>query len=145
MSIALVSCFADFCLLQLLVTMNVTEKIYKCGHCGDTNDSLESLKEHMVSVHVSGQQTRIIAGAVQQPAAAVASTSAEMMVIDTEQPAPNPMPAPEPLKKPSKFKCGNCGILVGSMDELKSHMLSDHVKDSETAKELSKPDIPQKG
>lgn len=125
--------------------MEATEKIYKCGHCGDTNDSLESLKQHMVSVHMPAQ---LPAATIHQQTPVASTSAPELMVIDAEQLQPNQLTVQqEPAKKsaPAKFKCGHCGLLVNGLDGLKEHMLSAHVKDSETAKELAKAAIPQKG
>lgn len=123
--------------------METTEKIYKCGHCGDTNDSLESLKQHMVSVHMPTQAPPIPTP-VHRPAAS--TSGGDLMVVEAD-PSHLPIRQDRPIKKPtsSKFKCGHCGVVVNGLDGLKAHMLSDHVKDNETAKELAKADIPQKG
>lgn len=124
--------------------MAAAEKIYKCGHCGATNDSLESLKQHMVEVHMPAApqispQFHSEPVEISHPAAIAVG---KPMEVDAEPPPP----LSEPAEKKGKFKCGHCGVIVTSMDGLKNHMIEAHVKDSETAKELSKPqNIPDKG
>lgn len=129
------------------------EKIYKCGHCGDVNESLESLKHHMVSMHMPSQETPVsshmdtsMASTSHMDASMPSTSSGDMpstMVTDDEQSQAS-MSSLD--RRPGKFKCGHCGIIVSYMDDLKSHMLTQHVKDQETAKEISKIDnVPEKG
>lgn len=109
--------------------MATAEKIYKCGHCGTTNDSLESLKQHMLDVHMSGpvnpvnQVTQVTDDSPikQSPEP---STSSVVSVPKPVQVTPQAEPKPA-----GRFKCGHCGIIVATMDKLKSHMLTTHVND----------------
>lgn len=123
--------------------MAAAEKIYKCGHCGATNDSLESLKQHMVDVHMptAPQITPQFQPEPVEISHAGSVAVEKPMDLDADQTS-----VPEAAEKKGKFKCGHCGVIVTSMDGLKNHMIEAHVKDSETAKELSKPqNIPDKG
>ena len=142
-----------------------TEKIYKCGHCGTTNDSLESLKQHMLSSHMAPQLhptaagdaqlsqqvvqqqvpqlgTQVVSQVVpQQVTSDIEQESNSLVVtqpktIDAAQTSQSLMIPPVPpqpdvirAKPPGKFKCGHCGIIVTTMDKLKSHMLTTHVND----------------
>ncbi|XP_067932695.1 zinc finger protein 823-like isoform X2 [Watersipora subatra] len=122
-----------------------TEKIYKCGHCGTTNDSLESLKQHMLNSHMTPQLEPVSAASdsllpqqiVSQVVPHIVPESTSSVIAHTkldESLHVNPLhmaPAPsQPITKPpGKFKCGHCGIIVTTMDKLKSHMLTTHVND----------------
>lgn len=133
--------------------MATPEKIYKCGHCGTTNDSLESLKQHMLDAHMSGGA--IHTGNV-NPILSEASTSSivsepkhmeESSVMPSEPPPPlTTLPGPDiPKEKPpGKFKCGHCGIIVSTMDKLKSHMLTTHVSD-QAGQHANQQHSPMKG
>lgn len=119
------------------------EKIYKCGHCGATNDSLMSLKQHMVDVHMPNMQMHQTQQH-QQPQSVQSQSMVEAPNISTDD--SQTQSSFDAKRKTTKFKCGHCGILVASVDELRSHMLSDHVEDSELAKELAQSqNVPEKG
>ena len=110
------------------------DKIYKCGHCGMTNDSLESLKHHMLTAHMPTQPEDSLAAAgdatvPQQPVTAQVAIPIQpdpsTSSVETQPKAPEGIaPATD---KPGRYKCGHCGIIVASMDKLKSHMLTSHV------------------
>lgn len=127
-----------------------TEKIYKCGHCGTTNDSLESLKQHMLSTHMSSthlapqlepasgdapMQQQVIPQLISQETTESSSSIVthpkfgELPQVSHSQVSSHPGPTEMRTKPPGRFKCGHCGIIVTTMDKLKSHMLTTHVND----------------
>jgi len=104
-----------------------TDKIYKCGHCGTTNDSLDSLKQHMLEAHMSNPPSQPNAAAGDSLSLPVEKPSTSS-VVSVPKPVQPTDPPSEP-KPAGRFKCGHCGIIVATMDKLKSHMLTTHVND----------------
>lgn len=110
------------------------DKIYKCGHCGMTNDSLESLKTHMLTAHMPTQPEdpmsdpgEVAVPQVQTPVPTIISAPLDPSTSSVEtQPKASTVSIPA-ADKPGRYKCGHCGIIVASMDKLKSHMLTSHV------------------
>lgn len=104
------------------------DKIYKCGHCGMTNDSLESLKTHMLTAHMPAQpEAPAAAGDAPQQEEAIPAQAPIDPSTSTVETAPKAPPVVPNTDKPGRYKCGHCGIIVASMEKLKSHMLTSHV------------------